>query len=902
MKKYIAVFLFYFFCIGTGFANVVLLDFDKASIKHPFDKVKALDGSFQGKLSARKYYNIEPQDLKLKDWNGFQYLELDLYNPNESGIQVFITLGDDESFDYWSQVNYVQTIIKGWNRLSLPLDQLVGERGSVKYNRKIKLNNLKKFFLVIDPDKKAKIDEDYFFIDNVALKKAIVISREKDIYSFDFTDKKRNNNIETEVTMDDRYVFTTDQSKYYGFSEVNFHRAEDSMYAPLGLRSAIGILKGDFKVRVPNGKYRGFIVIDHLGYWDVPFYRDRTIYLQGKPFFKETRNNANEFLKDLLRFENLEVDSSLDVYSEAINAIFKKIPFEVTVTGEELVFSFEGDATGIMLNRLIFYPVSIASAGDKFVSELDKKDRREYAQLMRSLLKPMKQVPKIQVKHIEPDGGLELSKDKKEESIKEAILCLEESKTYFFQLDNGTLKNVNLVVDVRLSPLRSGAVELYELKNQIISPDMNHETYSIGARIFEPISSNKPVVIKAKDRKFFAVRIPAKHNFPSGKYDLLLSFRSENYSKEFQLPIKIINAKLPAVDFPVGFMGMDVLPYSYFSDASYEEIRFQYRKQLLNEIQKSGFTLTTGLPDVGVSYHQSKFKYDSLNLEKTLQEIKKHESLKYILSYGGEFPKRIVDMLYLPQGLSEDKYHLDNGEMIKKILNKYPGIQFVHTYSDEAHGYSNRIDQDIRKGEALKKYYPFLKIGGFTTFGTGKLQTLNDLFDWPFYSDANFKEINRRKSRGDTFGLYNSSQNTMDDPRFTFGVGLFMAKLAGVRSYVEWSSIGFHNYPYFDLDGRESDVVIFYPKKDGSIRKSLRFVLAEEGLNTFRKLHLLEEALGDKGLSKGLTKEEEKIKLEYQKFKQSYYFYKAPKFMAQKDQSIRQIEASVGMLLLDLYK
>ena len=902
--KFAFLIIYSFLFISTSaFSNVVLLNFDDVKKESPFEVNKSASGSNQGRVEAYKYYNFDLEAFKFKNWSDYQFLEIDFYNPNDDGVQVFVTLADKESFDYWSQVNYVQTLVKGWNRLSLPLDQLVGERGSVKYNRKLNLNTLNKFFVVIDPDKKTKLKSKEFFIDNIVLKKAVKVNKSKDIYSFDFTDKIRGNSVETEVLSSDLYQFENNPSKFYGFSNANFFRSEDSMYAPTGLRGAIGVLGGDFKVRLPNGNYEGHIIIDHLGYWDVPFFRDRTVFIQGKPIFKETRNNSSEFINDLLRFENLDITPKIDVYNSTIDRVFKKIPFSASVVNEELVFSFSGDATGVMLNRLVFYPKNKANEGEVFVKELEKKDRQEYSQLMRSLVKKPNYPNAISVKLIEPDGSLDVSKIYKEENAYKSLLFQKESKIYFFEIVNGSRTDIKLKYNYEIKNLVNGDlvkisdVNTYILKNQFISPDLNHETFTIGARIFEE-NKSRNISVDSLSKKVLAIKIPDGHSIPIGEFEIKIGFSGEKINKELIIPFRVLNDSLPTVDFPVGFMGMDALPVSYFFDDNYEQQRFNYRKQIINHLAKAGFTLTTGLPDVKVNYVNQKFKYDSTILEKTLNEIKKYPHLKYVLSYGGEFPKRILEMQYLPQDMSQESYHKVHAEFIKKTLDRYPEINFIYTYSDEAHGYGNRIDADIYKGKEYKKFYPFLKLGGFTTIGKGNLEELNNLFDWPFFSDTNFKEIKKAKSNKVILGLYNSSQNTMDDPRFTFGVGLFMARNSGVSSYVEWSSVGFHNYPYFDLDGRESDVVLFYPRKDGGINMTLRLALAVEGLNMFRKLVYLDSLLN----SPQAIQKYPKLKDKFQLFKQKYYFFKEPRFLSQKGHNFRLIDQEISQMLSEVYK
>jgi hypothetical protein len=77
-------------------------------------------------------------------------------------------------------------------------------------------------------------------------------------------------------------------------------------------------------------------------------------------------------------------------------------------------------------------------------------------------------------------------------------------------------------------------------------------------------------------------------------------------------------------------------------------------------------------------------------------------------------------------------------------------------------------------------------------------------------------------------------RGNFDDPRFGFGVGLFLAARAGLTHYLEWQSV--NNFPYLELDGREGDVTAWLPLTDGSVRPTVRFMLAALGLETYRKL------------------------------------------------------------------
>jgi hypothetical protein len=175
----------------------------------------------------------------------------------------------------------------------------------------------------------------------------------------------------------------------------------------------------------------------------------------------------------------------------------------------------------------------------------------------------------------------------------------------------------------------------------------------------------------------------------------------------------------------------------------------------------------------------------------------------------------------------------------------------VHTFSDEASGYSDKIQEDVKKGQELKKHYPFLLLGGFSSLVNDDLKELNDLFDYGFYSHITDHTVNKAKKK---WGSYNASPGNLDDPRFTFGPGLFKARQKGLSHYLEWHLTGFNNYPYYELDGRESDVSMFMPTTSGEVLPTLRFELATEGIYSFRKLLLLKDLIEKKkGNNRHLT-------------------------------------------------
>ena len=186
---------------------------------------------------------------------------------------------------------------------------------------------------------------------------------------------------------------------------------------------------------------------------------------------------------------------------------------------------------------------------------------------------------------------------------------------------------------------------------------------------------------------------------------------------------------------------------------------------------------------------------------------------------------------------------VDISQKLQALLSKKNWPKIVHIFSDEANGYSDQMINDVEKAQKLKTQFPFLPLGGFGSYHDRSAGVLNKHFEFGFYSSISQREIKNILSQNKSWGLYNVSAGNYDDPRMSFGPILFTARKAGLSQYLEWSSAGFNNYPYYELDGREADVVNFYPTIEGKLYPSIRFELATEGLQFYRKMVLLENLI-----------------------------------------------------------
>ncbi len=855
-------------------AKKILYSFDKSESGHPFDvKNKA------GEFSPQKFFNFKVKSMPVKDWSAFDRLEMDVFNPNDKYTDFFLTLADDQTTNYWSQVNHKQTLAPGWNKLSFSLTQYVGERGSHRFNRPVNLAKLEKVFIVIDPDSKASFEKKNFLIDNITLSSNPMPAIPQNVYSFDFTGVKANSN--TNVTQVTTQTLYNDQ-RGYGFVEPKFWRVEDSQYASELLRYSIGLTAGKFKVKLPNGKYQMNLVVDKLGYWDVPFWSDRMVSVNGNPVFKETRGSGKDFLSDLLMFESIVPEATDHPYDLYLKKVFNVIDKTVDVTNGVLEVEFEGDATGISLNSLVLWNKVSEAQGLAYKAALEKRQKLEFDWMSRSIQKSDKSNAGFSVAVVGADLYFNPLSAKKEMLKTLSFQGGEGERPYqVIQItaggnDEKISWNFDDFSNEKGEKIKKSDIQISDVVYQYTSPDINHETYMLTGKYLSPLK-DVSVVVKKGQTKYLWLQLPINDKTAKGVFKGNVIFHKGAEQVSLPVEISVLNYSLPKIEFPVGFFGLDPLPYSYFSKGGYAELRKKFRHMALEELGEAGFTTFTGLPE------------DISELNDLFKESAKW-GIQTVYSYGGQFPQKLI-------GTDDASFEKAASEL-KSLLSNKKWPKIVHTFSDEAGGYSDKTASDIELAKKLQKHFPFMALGGFGSYHGGDSNKLNSYFNYGFFSSLTKSDISRLKDNGQRWGFYNASAGNLDDPRFSFGLGLYIARLNGLSQYLEWHSSAFNNYPYYDFDGRESDVVMFFPSKDGKLLRSLRFELSTEGLHAYKKLKVLEGAITS-GAGPASAISAAKSWLDF--VKRENYFYSSTTFMSNKKNDFREFDLKLDEHLKNIF-
>jgi hypothetical protein len=859
-----------------------IFSFERAESGHPFSVVSNNQKQKMGKLQAHKFYNFNVQKINAGNWSAYDRIEMEVFNPGQDYREFFLTLTDDRTYDYWTQLNHKSHLAPGWNKLSFSLKQFVGERGSHRYRRPIDLKNIEKFFVIVDPDKKQGTTNQSFFIDNISLESYPFPLPPAEVKVFDFT-SHHGADIPGVQQVLSRHSY--DDERKYGFSEAKFWRVEDSQYANELWRHTIGLLSGHFKVKVPDGKYRYHLVLDKLGYWDPPFWSDRTVLINGNPVFKESRSHAEDYLLDYLQFEATEPKPGDHPFELYLQKLLRPVEGRVVVKNGILDFEFNGDASAISLNSLILWQEKDDKKAEAFFHALNERNKLEYDWLSRPLRRNLvkkKNVSNISI--VVPDLWLTPSSQKQEFATGIELIGAKGERPYsLLQVESPQATTLNW----KISPLKNEAgdvldpseFEISRLVNQYTSPDLNHETYLLAGKYLAPLKK-KTLKVSGGMTHFVWLEIFIKDSWRPGVYQGQIDFDLNGKKTTFPISLRVFPYQMPEVDFPVGFFGLDPIPHNYFPGKGMQEVRRKYRYLALEELSRAGFTTFTSLPDVPLRLEKEAWEMNTEEIDHLFLKARELGFSQPVFTYGGQFPQNYLDESKKPSSVESDLYRTRISLLLQQKFKQKNWLPIVHTFSDEAAGYSDKIDEDIKRGQSFKEFFPFLSLGGFSSQEDGSLKKLNDLFDYGFYSSFQNMGASKGSKFNKKWGSYNAAAGNLDDPRSVMGPGLYLARKQGLSHYLEWHLVGFNNYPYYELDGRESDVSMLLPGKNGVIYQTLRYKFAVEGLHFYRKITLLEKLLETKN-SQGARSWLDKLQKDHN-FWSTSNFLKANKLHFQK--------------------
>jgi hypothetical protein len=821
-----------------------------------YNETLSTSGKRSGKIKLGKYNNLKINDKSMHDWSNFDYFALDVFNPFSEQFKFAVAIGDQNSGGYWNQLNHYSTLTPGWNKLRFQLNRYVGERGAVRIKRYLNKSNIKRVWFGVEPETKKKVN-DTFLVDNIRLEKAPSPPESfAGLMTFDFVKNRiRTQPGFTGIEMQNSYHADVG----FGFQETKFWRAHDSRYMDTLYRDGIFVNKGAFRVDLPNGKYLVRLVYDGLGEWYEHFWTYRQIAIQDNIVLSEKRSNGADYLDDFLRFQDIEPKPEDNVFDLYVSKIFKPLEKVIEIKNNKLEITFEGDDSGIMLNSLIIFPIEKMKKAEKFLAQLYEVRKDEYNTISRRLYpNPFEEKGAIQQNDYNRGFYTALI----DENIQLRHNHIYKSQGKAITLKGGRLQRPVQAVMVRnlgenrnlkITPshLQSKTGDILEVEeswvrygvNQFQSHTHNHETYELAPRFLRhfPLTGKS---VEPLHSLLIWYQIPIARNTNPGTYTGNLVLDLGGKQVEYPVELKVLDFTLPEPDIAVGFFGLDPVHLKYFKGDGVNALMQNNRLLMLKELHSRGFTTWSSLPPSRFVVKNKDLHLEADGVDVLMNQAREIGFSQPVFTYGGSFPV-ILDKYDTIQGIGQKEYRLKTSSLLKQHIQKKKWLPVNFSISDEAAGYSQQVERDKKRVEMLQKYFPYLGRNGFSRpikkgeYGADLNLMLTDLS----LSSINKQYVNVLKKNDIKWGLYNQAIGLFTNNRVAFGVNLFNAKKMGADHYLEWSFALAQNYPYFDLDGRENDAMMVFPRTDGSFDYALKFEWATQGLEDYRLLMLAGEPL-----------------------------------------------------------
>ena len=821
---------------------------------------QATQGARSALMKPGSYYNTRFKDPGMSDWSGYDYLALDVYNPQPDLERFAIALNDKPASGYWDQLNHLTSLMPGWNHLRFHVNRYVGERGSVRIKRYLNLANIQRFWISVAPENPGGLTN-AFLVDNIRLIKAPpppAIPEGAQLFDFVAEDFRAQRGF---LPILDRHRYHPDVG--FGFLNANLWRSHDSIYADDLNRDGIFIRSGKFVVDVPNGRYTVALGARHLGYWSEHFWTRRKIEIEGQVVVDETRTNTAQRLAFDLQFEDVEPEPGDHPYDLYLRGLFAPVRTVVEVTDGQLDLSFAASDCGVCLNWLIVAPAEQDSAVTRFLTELDPLLKSEFDDTARLVTRPAR-VDAEAISSAQSEAGLYTALVGASVQARPGDILRSSGAAIAFEGGVGQRPLQALLVrnlGAGTQPLRLTVSALTSADGRSLAPaadwvrravnqyqchSYNHETYELAPRYLRPMEDS--YALPAARTLLTWLQIPVTPDMAPGLYTGTLSVALGEAQEQYPVALTVHPYTLPGLDIPAGHFGLDPVNLQYETPADGPAARIAYRHRVLDMLAERGFTAWSSLPPAALEKVGEEWVVVAPEIDDLMAKAKALGFRHMIMTYGGG----LMDILRLDQtgdiaGLSQEEYRRVSAAALQKKCAEW--LPLSVTCSDEAAGYSSMVGRDLKRLAILKTHYPFLGRSGASAphESSAEAQELNFAFTEVLLSSQTRAYADLLKEKGVEWGMYNQSTGLFQYDRPSFGLGVYVMKRHGMKHFYNFGLTLFQNLPYYDLDGREYDSAVIYPRQDGSVLAGLKFEWAALGIEDCRLLMLLEQLVDAAG-------------------------------------------------------
>ncbi|MFB3891634.1 MAG: hypothetical protein ACE15C_06375 [Phycisphaerae bacterium] len=806
---------------------------------------------------------------KPQDWTGYDFLKIDVFNPDDAPKPVYIELRDEQTRDYWTRVNYSTVAAPGKNTITIPTDIYVGEKSRPgRPLIKSKVNRL-----VLAPEGKTGA----LIFSNIRLERLDTQSVQFDglqAFSFGLPESPK---FPAYIRVGAGVNYSAGRG--YGWTGSGWTRAFDGFQPDALFQTFMVMADATFQVDLPNGKYHAIMNIDCPGgFWgEVQQYTSRQVTVNGKPAVDE-KMTIDDFTKFYFRNAANEDLPGLDTFKQYVEPMFNIKQFDFDVTDGKAVFGFKGTGNwASTLSALVIYPADKADAGKKFWDWTTQQRKAQFNDYFKQI------VPKAVGEKAPAEGYVLFTRGpvaanandgpRPEDAIPAGGLSYtmakgEEQPIVFALQPGGDLGEIDLKLSEFTGP--SGAkldAKTFQpgwIDYRITRVTAEGSVYSVSPRYWRTLPAPA-----AKVTRNFWVRAKIAADAAPGKYTGKITVKPANgQAKDVPVTMTVLPFALdPVTDIAEGPWGCGLyLPWAG-NDPKTKEWDAVLFDKVLTALHDNGFTTVTGLPNIGVKAAGGKVTFDFARADAEMKALRDHGFGQMISSYGA-------------QGLGYNMYGTGAGadeaaakaagfaDMESFLKAIYGGIEEHAAANNWLPVAWNLCDEPLgpaaeasaRNAALHDKVARDLKLKLQTFMGatslSGDVSRMSDeekkaynlhaslagALSMPSLNNHDEAAIKLIQDKGHKFSFYNGGT------RWTYG--RYMKALVlkyGLAYRATWHLNAIAGNPYYALDCREDDYCFYNTNQKQELVPSLT-LLANilPGVNDYRYLSTLQRLLKEK--------------------------------------------------------
>ena len=303
------------------------------------------------------------QISRAQDWSGYTLLRFDVFNPGDANLPLYVDMRDQESLSdgAWSN-RFGKTLYAEPGRSELELNVT-----SLKCNQKARLIDVSRLRTVLFFIGKVEGTRT-FFIDNIRLVKPDKLEVPNS-FAFDFGSKGSPVFAGFTAASD---TTIHGQGQKWGWAR-KLYDARNRAGTPEALTTDFVRADGEFRIEVPNGRYKLWLIRADSGDWGwLQHWSRRIIKAEGRTLSDESMSRQDFYDRMLFASLNREDLPGGDLWKKYITPRWKEETYEASVADGRLDLQFQGDSWGNTLNCLVVYPTEHAREAEEWLKRVNQ--------------------------------------------------------------------------------------------------------------------------------------------------------------------------------------------------------------------------------------------------------------------------------------------------------------------------------------------------------------------------------------------------------------------------------------------------------------------------------------------------------------------------------------------------